>query len=379
VTWTLLSFGWARVCSVPALASRATAAASWLLVIPLVLTLAVAVGSAHRIEREASDQWHAFTHLAEPDASGATASAASHSRLLSGGGNRYDYWRIAVRVWRDHPLLGVGAGNYPRSYYEQRATIEDIDQPHSVELQTLSELGLPGLLLLAAFVAAVAWGVVRMRRDAARSWCSQALTVGSLGVFVAWLTQASADWMQLLPGLTAIALAASAVLVRSSDQSRRVEPAASAARDRSVLAGRRAIALGAAAVIATLIVAGASLTRQGLAEIYRSRAQGELETSPATTLTNIKRSLAIDPDSVQSYYIKSAALARFDDAPGAEAALRAALAREPDNFVTWTLLGDVASREGSSSVAAQDYMRALRLNPRDPTLIALVHPRTTTH
>ena len=102
-----------------------------------------------RIEHDVRNQWHAFTHLADRRAPAPARSAASQSRLLSGGGNRYDYWRIAWRVWREHPLLGVGAGNYARSYYEQRATTEDIEQPHSIELQALSELGLVGALLLA--------------------------------------------------------------------------------------------------------------------------------------------------------------------------------------------------------------------------------------
>ena len=69
---------------------------------------------------------------------------ASASRLASGSGNRYDYWRIAWRTFEDRPLLGVGAGNYDRPYFKLRATEEDVTQPHSVELQVLSELGLLG-------------------------------------------------------------------------------------------------------------------------------------------------------------------------------------------------------------------------------------------
>ena len=37
------------------------------------------------------------------------------TRLLSGSGNRYDYWRIAWHQFRDQPLRGVGAGNYHRT------------------------------------------------------------------------------------------------------------------------------------------------------------------------------------------------------------------------------------------------------------------------
>jgi len=373
VAWALLTAGWKRACSQPALAPRARTAGSWLLVVPVVLALAVAAGSAHRIERDVRDQWHAFTHLAEPGESGAAASAASHSRLLSGAGNRYDYWRIAWRVWRENPLLGVGAGNYARSYYAHRATTEDIEQPHSIELQALSELGLVGVLLLACFIAGVGWGAVRMRGQAAGSSLSRALMVGSLGAFVAWLVQTSVDWMHLLPGLTAIALAGVAVLVRPPLRAAPAETTASHSRSRRALTGRPALALGASAVIATLIVAGASLSRQGLADLYRSRAQGELASHPAPALADVNRSLDIDPDSVQSYYVKAAALARFDEASAAEAALGKALALEPDNFATWALLGDIAVRERKLKQAERDYRRAHALNPRDSSLAEQAH------
>jgi cytochrome c-type biogenesis protein CcmH/NrfG len=74
---------------------------------------------------------------------------------------------------------------------------------------------------------------------------------------------------------------------------------------------------------------------------------------------------------VETYYVKAAALTRFDQAIGAETALRQALAHEPDNFVTWTLLGDIAVRERRLRVARRDYLRAHRLNPRDTTLAEL--------
>jgi hypothetical protein len=371
VVWAVVTHGWESVPN--GAKARARIAGSWLLVVPLVLVLGLAVGSAHRLERDVRSQWHSFTHLAEPQESAAAASSASHSRLLSGAGNRYDYWRIAWRVWRDNPVLGVGAGNYPRSYYEHRATAEDIDQPHSIELQVLSELGLVGVLVLAGFIGGIVWGAVRMRPAAARSPRSRALMVGGLGAFVAWLVQTSVDWMHLLPGLTAIALAGVAVLVRPRGGPLPAARPVADSRSKRARLGRPAFALGAGAVVATLIVAGASLSRQGLSDIYRSRAQSELVSHPEAALKDVNRSLDIDADSVQSYYVKAAALARFGQASAAEAALKDALAHEPDNFVTWTLLGDIARRENRTAVAERDYAKAYRLNPRDATLSALAH------
>ncbi len=371
VVWAALTFAWGLLAAQPGLASRARTAGSWLLLVPALVALALALASAQRIDRDVRNQWHAFTHLAELGGSGSTSSSVSHSRLLSGGGNRYDYWRIAWRVWQANPVLGVGAGNYSRPYYEQRTTTEDIDQPHSLELQALSELGLVGALLLAAFMAGVVWAAVRMRREAVSSSLSRALLVAGLGAFVAWLAQTSVDWMHLLPGLTAIALAALAVLVRP----RRRVPRPAGAVDRvgvqRALVGRPAMALGASALLVTLVIAGGSLARQGLADYYRSRAQSQLDGHPAAALKEIDRSLDIDSDSVQSYYIKAAALARFDQSAPATSALDVALAREPGNFVTWALLGDLAVRERRFAEARRDYDRAHQLDPRDETIRAL--------
>ena len=369
--WALLT--WALELLPSRSVSRVRRAAAWLLVIPVVLALAVAVISAHRIEHDIRDQWHAFTHLGGSSPGGSSSSAsANQSRLLSGAGNRYDYWRIAWHVWREHPLLGVGAGNYARSYYQQRSTTEDIQQPHSIELQALSELGLVGaLLLLAGFIAGIAWGAVRMRPAARRSALTRSLMVGAVGAFTAWLVQTSVDWMQLLPGLTAIAIVAAAVMVRPR---RLPRPAGATSRSSGFgtsLTSRPALALGASAVVATLIVAGASLSRQGLADLYRERAQNELATRPASALTDANRSLDIDSDAVETYYVKAAALAHFDQAAGAEGAMRQALAHEPDNFVTWALLGDIAVRQHRLRVARRDYTRAHQLNPRDTTLAEL--------
>lgn len=380
VAWALLT--WAAGLLRPRDVPHVRRLGAWLLVVPVVLALAVTASSAQRIEHEVRDQWHAFTHLAGPDASasGSSSASTSQSRLLSGGGNRYDYWRIAWRVWRAHPVLGIGAGNYPRPYYQQRATTEDIDQPHSIELQALSELGVVGALLLAGFVAGIGWGLVRMRPAARRSPLTRSLMVGAVGAFVAWLAQTSVDWMHLLPGLTAVALAGAAVLLRSPPARRTAGvrlrlTAADPGRPsvRRTLASRPALALGASAIVVTLVVAGASLSRQGLSELYRSQAQSELDGGhPATALTDANRSLDIDSDAVQTYYVKAAALARFDQAAGAENALRQALVEEPNNFVTWSLLGDIALRERRLQVARRDYNTAHKLNPQDATLRALV-------
>jgi UDP-GlcNAc:undecaprenyl-phosphate GlcNAc-1-phosphate transferase len=364
VAWALLTAAAGAIDAGPS-GARVRSLASWLLAGAVAIAI-VLVGATQPVAHDLRRQWHTFTHLAEPGEGRAPGSAVN-TRLLTGSGNRYDYWRIAWAVWREHPAGGVGAGNYARPYYERRSTSEAVDQPHSLELQILSELGIVGALLLACFTVGVFWGAVRMRRRAGGSPLRLALLTSGLGIFTTWLIQTSVDWMHLLPGLTAIALVGAALLVWP-----RRAPAAAGARQAPRPAARRALlAAGVSALVATLIATGASLSREGLADVYRTRAQDELPREPAAALADARRSLNIDSDSTLTYYIRAAALARFDRAASAEAALRQALAREPGNFVTWGLLGDIAVRERRLAVAKLDYRRAHQLNPRDPALAQL--------
>jgi tetratricopeptide (TPR) repeat protein len=124
----------------------------------------------------------------------------------------------------------------------------------------------------------------------------------------------------------------------------------------------------AVAVAAMLAVAAVSLARQGMSDYFRHQAQGALARDPATALRDIDRSLRLDGEAVDSYYIKAAALARFDRGQAARRALLAARDREPRNFLTWALLGDLSVRMGAIDDARRFYRRALRLNPREPSL-----------
>jgi UDP-GlcNAc:undecaprenyl-phosphate GlcNAc-1-phosphate transferase len=355
LVWTLLSAGWERIAARASLLPGTRTAGTWLLAAPVALGLAAGVGSARRIDRELTSQWRAFTHLAAP---AAERSSAGQSRLLSGAGNRYDYWRIAWRAWEAHPLVGLGAGNYPRYYFQHRATTEDVEQPHSIELQALSDLGLVGGGLLVLLLIGAGWGAVRKGREASREPRSRVLLVAAVGAFAAWLAQTSVDWMHLLPGLTGLALLALAVVVMRGD--------AAVPADASATPRLRALALVLA--VGALATAGASLTRQGLAESLARRAGRELASDPGKAVEDADSSLRIDADALPTYYLKAAALARLGQATQTEATLRAALARQPDNFVTWTLLGDVATRRGDAVGTRRDYARAHVLNPREPGL-----------
>jgi UDP-GlcNAc:undecaprenyl-phosphate GlcNAc-1-phosphate transferase len=326
---------------------------------------AFAVASADRIGGFVDRQYTAFVTLGGPQGE------PTASRLATGAGNRYDYWRIAVSTWRAHPIAGVGAGGYDKPYFAQRTTSEDIRQPHSLPLQVLAELGIVGGLLFAAALIVIAAGTWRRIRDGGRA----PLVVAGLGVLSAWLVHTSVDWMHLLPGLTGVALLGAAVLLRPAESPGAGDPdAPAAASERARSAHARWVAAGAVAVV--ICIAATSLSRQVLSEQYLERAQSALANDPARALVEANRALRLDRESIAAYYAKAAALARFGDGDAARAVLLDAARREPRNFVTWTLLGDLSVREGDMRTAQGHYRQALGLNPHEPGIAKLAaNPR----
>lgn len=352
LVWALAVGGQARR---PARDSGRRLASACLTVLALA-ALAVGAIEAGRITHTVRVQAHAFVHLAESTGAGPGAD----SRLFSGGGNRYDYWRIAWSAWRAHPLAGLGAGGYPVPYLRERTTTEDIRQPHSLELEALSELGLVGGALVLALIAGITLAAWRLRAAARSSGATRGLLVAGLGGAVAWLTQTSVDWMHLLPGVTAIALAPIVALTRIAPAAPLdlgpAEPASRSSWPRTGIAA-------AAAIAAMVAVAGAGLSRQVLSGYYRDRARVELAGDPAAALRDANRALRLDPHAVSGYYTQAAALAHFDLGAQARAAVERALRQEPSNYVTWALLGDLEIRLGNRAAARAAYAHARELNP----------------
>jgi len=333
----------------------------------MVLAVAAVVDSSRLVDR-ARTEYRAFVDLG---AGTVATPEVARSRLLSGSGVRYDYWRIAYDAWRSEPAKGLGAGGYAVPYYQERRSAETIRQPHSLPLEVLAELGIVGGLLLATWLAAIGWGMVRALRRRCDA-VERHLLLASTGVFIAWLVQTSVDWLHLLPGVTGMALVAVAILVRREHARPEAEPAAAVAGadGRWRVRPARTVAVLCAGVV---VIAGLlSLSRQALSEHYLARAQENLNRgAPVDALVLADRSLRIHGVAVDGHYIRSAALGELGRAGEARRALRDALRREPSNFVTWALLGDLEAREGNAQAALRAYRRASALNPLDPELARL--------
>jgi Cell division protein SepF/O-Antigen ligase/Tetratricopeptide repeat len=138
-----------------------------------------------------------------------TQTSEESTRLGSVGGPRYDLWRVAWEEFEEEPVAGIGAGNYFFAYFRERETDRNLTDPHSLPFQLLSETGLIGSALFAAFVVALGFAIGQRARAAPpsdRRWIAGLAAAGTV-----LLAQTVADWLWLLPGVLGLGFLALAL------------------------------------------------------------------------------------------------------------------------------------------------------------------------
>lgn len=145
--------------------SRPQALVATAAVIVVAIPLALAAGAPH----EASHRWEAF----KSRSGGSAAEPSSPSSILSfHGSGRYQFWESAVEAGESAPWKGIGPGAFEFWWGRHASYRGYVRTAHSLYLENLAELGIPGLLLIGGFVFAVLGiGAVRALRAPPRSAC----------------------------------------------------------------------------------------------------------------------------------------------------------------------------------------------------------------
>jgi O-antigen ligase len=136
-------------------------------------------------------------------------------RLASAQSNRYAYWDVAVGAFAHHPLVGTGSGGFSVEWLRERTIDESVRDVHSLYLETATELGLVGVLLLAAFLAGAVGVAARARGEA-----------GAVAALAAYALHAGLDWDWEMPAVTllAVVLLASLAVSGRSGSARAAPP-----------------------------------------------------------------------------------------------------------------------------------------------------------
>ena len=122
-------------------------------------------------------------------------------------GYRPAYWHVAWKEASAHPVLGAGGGafaDYWSRYGDPNLEGGALDA-HNLYLETLAELGVVGLVLLAATLAVPLLVALRHR--------SNELVAPAVGAYVAYLAHAAVDWDWEMPAVTLAALACGAAVL----------------------------------------------------------------------------------------------------------------------------------------------------------------------
>lgn len=278
-------------------------------------------------------RWQSFKHL--PTHGGGS------SHFVSLGSNRYDFWRVAIQEFEQHPLGGIGARGFRDAYLRHRRSGETPARAHSVELDALSETGIVGFLLLAVGLASAVAAFARRARD-------DVVAIGALGAFACWLAHASVDWTWSFPaiGLPLFTLLGAA--------------AARGAQPR--LKARTAMPLAA-------LAAGIGIGAFGVPWLSAHYVRAALS-RPADAGTDLHRARILDPLSTDPLL---AAWALAPTPQAAVAPLVTAVRMEPRSPDLLYALGRQQYLAGQRVAARRTLGRALALDPGEPVIVALLH------
>ncbi|MET1008895.1 MAG: O-antigen ligase family protein [Gaiellaceae bacterium] len=299
----------------------------------LLVALTIRAGGPSGLAERGGDAFSKPSHGAEPTQRFFSASVS----------RREQFWSIAWQDFEAHPLAGSGSGSFGRYWLEHRPVGRFVQDAHSLYLETLAELGLVGLALLAVALAVPVASAVTAR--------GHPLVATTLGAFTVYIVQASVDWLWEMPVTTMAAIVCGAGLLLAG------RPTVSNPIPRPARAGAvgLALALGTLSFIGLIGNHAASAAEQALS--VRDLERAETQARRATTWLP----WAPDPWLL---------LARTQLARGEQVAARQSLDRalqlDPGNWLLWYERG--LSETGSER--RRYFAGAARLNPRDMRRLA---------
>jgi hypothetical protein len=332
----------------------------WVGIVLAVVALVAAIAVGGRA-------WNQFT---SSDTEFNTANPLANFQKFGGSG-RGEYFRVALDAFAEKPVGGTGAGTYRFSWYQLRHLEAPDQDAHSLYLQMLSELGVPGAILVIALMLVLLWAGFCAWRDG--SGPARELHAALFAVAVAFAIGVAIDWFWQIAALSAVFFCATGALVAA--RCGQLTRAAAAAEGNGGGPPPRRYGLAVAGLVVAWITAvalvGPLLVDR---ELDASRAAAADDNIP-TAIDRAETARSIEPFAASPYVQLGLLVQAQGDYGNAVDRLSEAIDREDRNWVFYYLrskaehLGAEAGAAGLSFARARaDLQRAQELNPEERCL-----------
>ena len=309
-----------------------------------------------------SHAWNTFT-----SGKGYGANSGGN-RLLSGlGSDRYDFYRVALDEFANHPLVGIGADNFATVYLAHAHSNDTPHYPHSVEMRTLAQTGLLGTLIaVAGLLAALIAALAAIRSRASSRALASGVAAAALAGFGYWAVHGSFDWFWEFAGLGAPAFAllglACALAPRAAGGRAAAATLESGPPGRPWRSRPRLLVAGGALVT---LAAAASLALPWLSQLEVEQAARVWPASAASAYRALNDAADLNPLADEPYVLAGDIAVRLGDIARADHEFALALARNPEDAYATLERGAIASSRGERARALEYLARAVRMAPRE--------------
>jgi tetratricopeptide (TPR) repeat protein len=269
----------------------------------------------------------------------------------TGDEGRLDMWRSALLITRDHPISGIGPGEFGRAFrsYRDPTIVQDkLASAHNAYLNTAAETGLTG-------IGVSVWLAITFLRAWYRNW-RQSPSYGrklrleaALGALLGMGVHSMVDVFTITPIVLVVLLLVAYSITPSEMVYEGLRP------QLLTSAYRRVIAAGA---LVAIVAYGIWLNRLDKAQSAYLDSFGD----PKLAMENIQTAIQLDPG-MNLYRLQIAYLnGQSADVQTASESYRRAVELEPTWDTGWINLAALELRQGNTQAALDDFSQARKIN-----------------
>ncbi len=322
---------------------------TWTRRVGIAATIAIVLGAAgvaaarqQHIRSGLSDRWHTFSSFADVVN---TNTGARIGQVIPD--KRYDYWKVAVKEFRNAPVVGSGVGSFQVTYAANKRYPKDTRYVHSLWLRALSDTGVIGtLLLLGALLTALATLIRGRIKGEPAAYPAIAATAT---LATAFFMQCTLDWLEEVPALLAPAVGLPLAAMRAAAPAKKP---------------RLPWPIPAAVAVVALVV----MTPPYLAQRNLDRGNDLRASDPQEALKAYDRAAGLNPLAVEPLLNSGFVGLQLHDAALARGEFERALDRRED-WVAHFELGLLNSQARKRRAARAEIERANQLNRNDPIVL----------